>query len=136
MLRRRFLGLAFIALLVLGLMSIGGVFGWSEGYAVGAANNTDGSSVPFILFAIGFPFLFGLGLIFKLLFIFLIFGFIGKLFFFRRWKGGGPRGGPWGRHGRHHPDYRRHREGEEPQDETPESTAPDRERPGDAPAVV
>ena len=73
------------ALVIVGLMALGGYFGYSQGYDAGLASDggRDGFSAFFL----------GIGLLFKFLLVFFLVSLIAKLFFFRRWArhGGGGR---------------------------------------------
>ena len=95
-------------LLIGGLLSLGGYFGYSQGFTAGIAA-TDGAAVEGGARAFGpypypyhygygfgfFPLFFGFGIL-KLLFFFFILMFISKLFWFSRWRmAGGP--GGWGK---------------------------------------
>ncbi len=114
---RGFIRLLFLGLLIIGLMSLGGYFGWSQGFASGlaAADGADGIAraypvYPYYGFGF-FPFFF-LGGIFKLFFFIFFFGFLFKMFGFWRWRmAGGPEhwkhhhGGPPWRKGHHRGDW-------------------------------
>ena len=103
------------ALVLVGLMALGGYFGYSQGYDAGLASDggRDGFSAFFL----------GIGLLFKFLLVFFLVSLIAKLFFFRRWArhgGGGRRGhGHWHRHHGEHQDddepIREPDEGDRPQ---------------------
>ena len=84
-----------VGLVVAGLLTIGGYFGWSQGYEAGLIEEgTARSYAPF----------FGIGLFLKFLLVLVLVLLVSKIFFFRRWKhGGGRHGGPWGRHWHEHP---------------------------------
>ena len=103
----RFLVAALAALIIIGLLILGGLtihrIGWSQGYEVGqlAAGSEEGATVPYAPYGFGYSGLFlTIGLLFLLLVV------IGKFFRFWAWKmvGGpwrmahGPRGARWARH--------------------------------------
>ncbi|MDX1523813.1 MAG: hypothetical protein R3264_19455 [Anaerolineae bacterium] len=102
----------FVLLLIGGLLSLGGFFGWSQGYTAGLAAADGGARAvgPYPVYGFGFfPFFWGFGLIFKLGLLLLFFLFIGKIFRFWRWRGaGGPQGSGWGGPGHYHPHGDRH----------------------------
>ena len=90
----------FVALVIIGLLSLGGVMGWSQGFNAGVIAGDGGaqSFAPRAYYGAGFsPFFFGFGLFFKLIFFLLIFSVLAKVF--RFWAGhrGGPPGGSWGK---------------------------------------
>jgi hypothetical protein len=120
MFRNRILFVILFLVLALGLFSLGGYIGWSQGYASGtvaAAAAGDGGELvaPRPFYGGGFypwpyygprffPIFFGFGLFFKFaFFIFFIF-LISRFFGFWGWRmAGGPpgywRGHRWGHHG-------------------------------------
>jgi hypothetical protein len=110
--KARFLVIPLIALIIIGLLIMGGLaihrIGWSEGYRVGqlAADVGDTAVTPYALY--GFPSLF-VTILLVLLFVIVI----GKFFRLLAWKmawgshmmpagpwkmGGGPRGAHWAKH--------------------------------------
>ena len=101
MLRKGFVSFLVVALIVMGLLGLGGYAGWSQGYAAGLATGAGGAVPAYVPFAYGFtPVFFGIGLFFKFAFLLLFFFIIFKMFRFFTWRmAGGPQGGPpWGRH--------------------------------------
>jgi hypothetical protein len=105
--RKWFLAVPLVALMIMGLLILGGLaihrIGWSEGYRMGqlAASGEGGVTSPYAPFGLGRPGLFitvGLGL--------LLLVVIGKVFRFWAWMtwgpwmiAGGPMGTHWARHG-------------------------------------
>lgn len=130
MLRRGLVSFLVIALIVAGLLGLGGYAGWSQGYAAGLVTGAGGAVPAYVPFAHGFsPVFFGIGFIFKFLFLILFFFIIIRMFKFFTWRmAGGPQGGPpWGRHGhgegRHGPWGRKGRGGSS--EESSETIDPD-----------
>jgi hypothetical protein len=132
MYRGRFLAVALTALVIIGLLAIGGAAlhraGYSQGYAMGIqATGREGG--PVVFYGWGFlPLLCGTGLFFLaglFLLRLLVFGV-----FFRTWKmAGGPHYGHWGKHG-----HRRHgrmppwyADRQQPSEEPVEKAEPDAE---------
>ena len=119
---RRIFAVLLLVLFVIGLLSLGGYLGWSQGYMAGlaAADGGEGVVGPRAFYGYGFfpffPFFFGFGLFFKFAFLLLLFFLIFRMFGFWRWRmAGGPPG--WGKyHHRHHhgppPWYRGEEEAE------------------------
>jgi hypothetical protein len=108
MFRGRLFGAILIVLLIIGLLSIGGYLGWSQGFAAGslAAAGGDGIPAPRGFYGPGFfffPLFLGFGLFFKLGLFLLLLLLIGKLFGFWTWRmAGRPPGYGWGRHWHKH----------------------------------
>ena len=98
--RFRFLGVATVTLILLGLA---GYFGWSSGYEAGLANGLEGGDVRYVG---GYgPFL-GIALFFKFLLFLFFFLIVFKVLGFMFWRrGGGHRGGRWGKWGEGHGGY-------------------------------
>ena len=112
--KTRFLVVPLAALIIIGLLIVGGFaihrIGWSEGYRMGqlAAGGEGGATVPYGPYGFGYPGLFlTVGLLLLLLVV------IGKFFRFWAWKmvagpwmmaggpwkvAGGPKGEHWTRH--------------------------------------
>jgi hypothetical protein len=103
---RRIFALILVVLLVIGLLSIAGYAGWSQGYTMGhlAASGEGGTVAPYAPYAIGFsPFWFGIGLFFKLGLLLLLFLVVAKCFGFWAWRmASGPQGKYWAKHWPHH----------------------------------
>ncbi len=136
--RTRFASLPLIALIIIGLLIMGGLaisrISWAEGYKTGllAAGVADGAVIPYVPNTPGFGgFLLTLGLIFILLLV------IGKFFRFWAWKAAwgpgmmarGKKGEHWAKHWHQH---RPHGpippwcwDWEEPSEEKPEEPEPD-----------
>ena len=94
---RRGLGrVPFVALAAIVLLSIGGY----AGYTMGGADGVEG-----VRYADGFPLFFGFALFFKVLLVFLLVGFIAKIFGFMAWRRGGS---PGGRFGHRYDDWHEH----------------------------
>lgn len=86
--RGRAFGAIFGTLLLAGLLGLGGWSVYQAGYRQGLVENASEVVVP----AYGyFP---GFGIFFGFLFLFLLFGFISRLVFWRSWRGG-PRHPHW-----------------------------------------
>ena len=105
--KTRFLVVSLAALIIIGLLILGGLaihrIGWSQGYKVGqlAAGGEEGATVPYGAYGFRYSGLFlTVGLILLLLIV------IGKFFRFWAWKmvgapwmmARGPRGEYWARH--------------------------------------
>jgi hypothetical protein len=103
---RRIFALILVLLLAIGLLSIAGYAGWSQGYTMGhlAASGEGGTVAPYAPYAIGFsPFWFGIGLFFKLGLLLLLFLVLAKCFGFWAWRmAGGPHGKYWAKHWHHY----------------------------------
>lgn len=80
--RGRAIGAFLGALLFAGLLGLAGWSVFQAGYRQGSVENASEVVVPAYGF---FP---GFGIFFGFLFLFLLFGFISRLFFWRRWRGG------------------------------------------------
>lgn len=107
MLRRGIVSFLVIALIIMGLLGLGGYAGWSQGYAAGLATGAEVAVPAYVPFGYGVaPIFFGIGFFFKFAFMLLFFFLIFKMFRFFTWRmAGGPQGGPpWGghRHGEGH----------------------------------
>lgn len=89
--RGRAIGAAFGTLILAGLLGLAGWSVYQAGYRQGLVENASEVIVP----GYGFP---GFGIFFGFLFLFLLFGFISRIFFWRRW-----RGGPYSAHWKHRP---------------------------------
>lgn len=101
--KKWFLWRALAALICVGLLIAGGLaihyLSWSRGYAAGqlATPGEEGATLPYLPHGFDhsghpFAFMFGAGLLFKILLLFLLFGVIGKVFRGFAW---GMAGGPW-----------------------------------------
>ena len=105
MLRRGFARFLIVALLLLGLVTVAGYFGWSQGYDAGLAEVAGEGATTFGPIANGFAAgFFGVALFFKLLFFVFLFFMITRIFFFWRhkpWRG--HHDASWGNH--HHEDW-------------------------------
>ena len=113
---RRFPMLIVTALIVIGLLMLGGSMiqrsAWTQGYMIGqmAAKGADGAIAPYLAYGNGFggsPFAGGFGCLLPLGLLVLAFFAIGGFFRHRAWHGAeGPQGGPpeswnWRWHQRH-----------------------------------
>ena len=99
--RRGMARLLLVALVGVGLLALGGYFGWSEGYNVGLADGGEGIRG----YGPGGLFL-GIGLFFKLMFILFLVFLVAKIFRFWAWRSaGGPGGHHWGKYGRGYDDH-------------------------------
>jgi len=112
---KRFLPVALTALIVIGLLIMGGSAiyrnGWSQGYMTGrlAAGGDDGAALPYAPYGLpgryhGFsPFLCCLGPVFTVGLLFLLLIAVGKFFRFWAWKkADGPEGRNWAKHWSEH----------------------------------
>ena len=95
MFRRGLIRGLFFLIIVGGLLSLGGYFGWSQGFSAGLATAVEGGVPAYAPFAAGMaPVFWGVGLLFKVAFLFLFFmifmKFMGMMAFRR---GGGRFGG-------------------------------------------
>jgi hypothetical protein len=105
--KTRFLVVSLAALIIIGLLILGGLaihrIGWSQGYKVGqlAAGIEEGATVPYGAYGFRYSGLFlTVGLVLLLLIV------VGKFFRFWAWKmawgpwmmAGGPKGERWARH--------------------------------------
>ena len=143
---KRFPMVALIALMVIGLLVVGGSAiqrsAWSQGYMMGrlSASGDDGGVVPYAPY--GYPgrhfdlssLLCGVGPLFTIGLLLLLLVGVGKMLHFRAWKqAGGPPGEGWAKHWhRHHghmPPWCWDRE--EPSEGETEGTEPDAQT-GDA----
>ena len=116
MLRRGFARFLIVALLLLGLVTVAGYFGWSQGYDAGLANIAGEGATRFGPMHDGFAWtFFGIGLFFKLILFTFMFFLITRIFFFWRHNPGREHdGGPWGGH--RHGGWRRRGHGRHPDD--------------------
>ena len=114
MFRRRLVPVLLIVLLVVGLLTIGGYAGWSQGYSAGVAEGVEGGTVVYAPYADGFSAgFFGIALFFKIALFLLLFFFIASLFKFWGWRtAGGPHGRyydrGWQKHHGDRPEWGRH----------------------------
>lgn len=112
---RRFPMLLITALIVIGLLMLGGSMiqrsAWTQGYMMGqmAAKGADGAIAPYLAYGPGFgggPWLGGFGCLLPLGLLALAFFVVGGFFRHRAWHGaGGPQGGPpeaWNWRWQHH----------------------------------
>ena len=107
MLRRGFARFFIVALLLLGLVTVAGYFGWSQGYDAGLAEIAGEGATTFGPIANGFAVgFFGITLFFKLLLFMFLFFIITRIFFFGRHRSGRDHHRDWRRQGRRgHPHY-------------------------------
>jgi len=137
MFHKRFLAVAVVALIVLGLLFAAGSAiqrsAWSQGYMMGrlAAGGEDGAVAPYALYGPGYPggrSMCGLGPILTVGTLLVLLAVVGKFFRFRAWrKADGPEGERWARHWAEH--WRRHHDHSSPWcwgDEKPSEKAPDK----------
>ncbi len=80
--RGRAIGAIFGTLVLAGLLGLAGWSVYQAGYRQGLLENASEVVVPAYGF---FP---GFGIFFGFLFLFLLFGFISRIFFWRSWRGG------------------------------------------------
>lgn len=88
--RGRAIGAAFGTLILAGLLGLAGWSVYQAGYRQGLVENASEVIVP------GYGLFPGFGIFFGFLFLFLLFGFISRILFWRRW-----RGGPYRSHWKH-----------------------------------
>lgn len=80
--RGRAIGAVFGTLILAGLLGLAGWSVYQAGYRQGLVENASEVVMP------GYGFFPGFGIFFGFLFLFLLFGFISRIFFWRRWRGG------------------------------------------------
>ena len=115
---------------LLAVLGVAGYAGWTGGYSAGVAAGADGAGSAFLPYAVEGSFFFGIGLLFKLMFLAFIFFVIAKGFMFRRWMrsgahaeggwGGRWHGGPGGAHEGHR-GHGKHRGHDHPHVEEPDT---------------
>ncbi len=139
MVRRGFFFRIVMLVVIIALLTLGGYTiyqsGLGQGYALGlqAGGAERGAGVPqmpvapFYPYGFGFvPFLWGIGLFFKIGFFLILFLLLARLFFwgFAWRRAGGPGGRHWGRHWEHHgspPSWHGEREDQETASKGPET---------------